>query len=75
MAEPAWIRPRHRSRPQHQVNAMTPITTREAIRIAIGELAAQCEAFEPSCVRCQAAALLCEQYGFKMQEFFVEVAE
>lgn len=48
----------------------TPITTREAIRIAIGELAAQCEAFEPSCVRCQAAALLCEQYGFKMQEFF-----
>lgn len=70
MAKSAWIRPRHRSRPQHQVNAMTPITTREAIRTALYALAE----IDTADTR-RAAALLCEQYGFKMQEFFVEVVE
>lgn len=48
---------------------MTPITTREAIRTALQALAE----IDTEDAR-QAAALLCEQYGFKMQEFFVEVA-
>lgn len=49
---------------------MTPITTREAIREALQALATT---GTQDCQR--AAALLCEQYGFKMQEFFVEVAQ
>jgi hypothetical protein len=49
---------------------MTPITTREAIRTALQALA------EIDTVNTKrAAALLCEQYGFKMQEFFVEEAQ
>lgn len=46
---------------------MTPITTREAIHEALKALSMmQTHQAE------RAAWLLCEQYGFKMQEFFVE---
>lgn len=48
---------------------MTQITTREAIREALKALSMM---QTPDAER--AAALLCEQYGFKIQEFFVEVA-
>lgn len=48
----------------------TPITTREAIRTALYALAE----IDTADTR-RAAALLCEQYGFKMQEFFVEVVQ
>lgn len=46
------------------------LTTREAVQIAIGETAAQCGEFEPACVRCQAVRLLCDTYGFKLEQFF-----
>ena len=48
----------------------TPMTTREAVQIAIGETAAQCGEFETACVRCQAVRLLCDTYGFKLEQFF-----
>lgn len=54
-------------RPQHQAKTMTPITTREAIHEALKALSM---VQTPDAER--AAWLLCEQYGFKMQEFFVE---
>lgn len=45
---------------------MTPITTREAIHEALKALSMmQTNQAE------RAAWLLCEQYGFRMQEFFV----
>lgn len=46
------------------------LTTREAVQIAIGETAAQCGEFDPACVRCQAVRLLCDLYGFKLEQFF-----
>lgn len=46
---------------------MTPITTREAIREALKALSMM---QTPDAER--AAWLLCEQYGFKMQDFFCE---
>ena len=48
------------------------LTTREAVAIAIGETAAQCGEFEPGCVRCQSVRLLCDLYGFKLEQFFGE---
>lgn len=50
------------------------MTTREAVELAIGEMAAQCATFDEACVRCQACKLLCDYYGFKLEKFFdVEV--
>lgn len=46
------------------------LTTREAVEIVISEAAAQCGAFNAACVRCQAVRLLCDLYGFKLEQFF-----
>ena len=48
------------------------LTTREAVQIAIGETAARCGEFDSVCVRCQAVRLLCDLYGFKLEQFFVD---
>lgn len=52
--------------------SQTPMTTREAIQIACGEAAAQCKEFDASCVRCRAVALLCEQYGLRLSDYFTD---
>lgn len=48
----------------------TPMTTREAVQIVCGEAAAQCKEFDQCCVRCRAVALLCEQYGLRLTDYF-----
>lgn len=52
----------------------TPMTTREAVEQAIAALSNYAEYAESSVqLNCrQAAKLLCEQYGFKFSEFFIE---
>ena len=50
----------------------TPMTTREAVQIVCGEAAAQCKEFDPDCVRCRAVALLCEQYGLRLSDYFTD---
>ena len=51
------------------------LTTREEVAIALGETAAQCGEFDATCVRCQAARLLCDLYGFKLEQFFGDEVE
>ena len=51
------------------------LTTREAVEIALGETAAHCGEFDAGCVRCQAVRLLCDLYGFKLEQFFGEEVE
>lgn len=46
------------------------LTTREAVEIALGETAVQCEEFDSTCARCSAVKLLCDLYGFKLEQFF-----
>ena len=48
----------------------TQLTTREAVEITISETAAKCGEFDATCVRCQAVRLLCDLYGFKLDQFF-----
>lgn len=51
------------------------LTTREAVEIVLGETAAQCGEFYHGCDLCQAVRLLCDLYGFKLDQFFGEEVE